>query len=68
VKLAAVYSFNHGKEIVSEKYPHLVVEINAAIASIEAIKHKTKKSKEKTMRGQVLYSPVSLNNAFKGKR
>lgn len=65
MKLAAVYSFNHGTEIVSEKYPDLVVEINAAIKSIDAAKHKTKKSKEKTMRGQMLFSPVSLNIAFK---
>jgi hypothetical protein len=65
MKLAAVYSFNHGTEVVSEKYPDLVVEINAAIKSIDASKHKTKKSKEKTMRGQMLFSPVSLNNAFK---
>jgi hypothetical protein len=65
MKLAAVYSFNQGTEVVSEKYPELVVEINAAIRSIDASRHKTKKSKEKTMAGQMLFSPVSLNNAFK---
>ena len=65
MKLAAVYSFNRGTEIVSEKYPELVVEINAAIKSIDASQHKTKKSKEKTMPGQMLFSPVSLNTAFK---
>ncbi len=65
MKLAAVYSFNHGTEIVSEKYPELVVEIDAAIKSIDASEHKTKESKEKTMRGQMLFSPVSLNKAFK---
>jgi hypothetical protein len=65
MKLAAVYSFNRGAEVVSEKYPELVVEINAAIKSIVASDHKTKESKEKTMPGQMLFSPVSLNNAFK---
>ena len=65
MKLAAVYSFNRGTEVVSEKYPELVVEINAAIKSIDAARHKTKKSKEKTMRGRMLFSPVSLNKAFK---
>ena len=65
MKLAAVYSFNKGTEVVSKKHPDLIDEINAAIASIDASKHKTKKSKEKTMRGQMLFSPVSLNNAFK---
>ncbi len=65
MKLAAVYSFNKGTEVVSKKHPDLIDEINAAIASIDASNHKTKKSKEKTMRGQMLFSPVSLNNAFK---
>jgi hypothetical protein len=65
MKLAAVYSFNKGTEVVSAKYPELVVEINAAIKSIDASQHKTKESKEKTMPGQMLFSPVSLNNAFK---
>jgi hypothetical protein len=65
MKLAAVYSFNKGKEVVSERYPELVVEINAAIKSIDASQHKTKKSKEKTMPGQMLFSPPSLNKAFK---
>jgi len=65
MKLAAVYSFNRGTEIVSERYPELVVEINATIKSIDASQHKTKESKEKTMPGQMLFSPVSLNNAFK---
>jgi hypothetical protein len=65
MKLAAVYSFNRGTEVASEKYPDLVVEINAAIKAIDASQHKTKESKEKTMSGQMLFSPVSLNNAFK---
>jgi hypothetical protein len=65
MKLAAVYSFNKGTEVVSAKYPDLVVEINAAIKSIDASQHKTKESKEKTMPGQMLFSPVSLNSAFK---
>jgi hypothetical protein len=65
MKLAAVYSFNHGTEVVSEKYPDLVVEINAAIKSIDASQHKTKESKEQTMTGQMLFSPISLNVAFK---
>jgi hypothetical protein len=65
MKLAAVYSFNRGTEVVSKQYPELIVEINAAIKSIDANTHKTKESKEKTMPGQMLFSPVSLNKAFK---
>jgi hypothetical protein len=65
MKLAAIYSFNQGTEFVSEKYPELVAEIHAAIKSIDASQHKTKESKEKTMPGQMLFSPASLNKAFK---
>ena len=48
MKLAGVDSFNHGKEFVSERYPHLLVEINDIIRAVEASLYKTKASKEKT--------------------
>ena len=41
------------------------MEIEAAIASVNAEQHRSKQSKEKTMMGQMLYSPVSLNAAIK---
>lgn len=63
--IAARYSFNGGAEVVKEKYPHLLSEVEAAILSVNAEEHRVKKSKEKTMMGQLLYSPVSLNKAIK---
>ena len=63
--VAARYSFNKGAEAVSEKYPHLLAEIEAALASVDAEQHRTKQSQEKTMMGQMLYSPVGLNDAIK---
>lgn len=45
--------------------PHLWQEIQLVISNINATGHKTKVSKEKTMPGKVLYSPISLNKAFK---
>ncbi len=63
--IAARYSFHGGMEAVSAKYPHLLAEIEAAIASIDAEQHRSKQSKEKTMLDQMLYSPSSLNMAFK---
>ncbi len=63
--IAARYSFNGGAEAVSDKYPHLLVEIEAAIVSVNAEIHRSKESKEKTMMGQMLYSPVSLNAAIR---
>lgn len=63
--IAGVYSFNGGREYIEKKYPHLLEEIKTVINHIKAEEHITKESKEKTMPGQMLYSPISLNNAFK---
>ena len=63
--VAARYSFNKGAEAVTEKYPRLLAEIEAAIGAVDAEQHRTKESKEKTMMGQMLYSPVDLNKAIK---
>lgn len=65
MKIAGIYSFNSGKEIVGEKYPILLKEIEQAIDSVKAAEHMTKSSKEKTMPGKMLYNPKSLNKAFK---
>lgn len=63
--IAVRYSFNGGAETVAAKYPHLLAEIETAVASVNAEQHRSKQSKEKTMLGQMLYSPVSLNAAIK---
>lgn len=67
MKIVGIYSFNNGKEIIEKKHPELILEISKIITSIDASKYKVKKSKEKTMKGKMLYSPVSLNKAFKSK-
>jgi len=64
MKIVGIYAFNGG-EIIEKKYPSLYREINDVIAAIDANSCKTKKSKEKTMRGRTLYSPPALNEAFK---
>ena len=63
--IAATYSFNKGKEEVNRRFPNLLPEVTAAINAIDASAHKTKESKEKTKMGQMLFSPVSINDAFK---
>ena len=63
--IAGKYSFNGGEEAVLAKYPHLYQEIENVIDAIDAEYHKVKVSKEKTMPGTMLYSPFSLNDAFK---
>jgi len=67
MKIVGVYSFNQGKEVVEKVYPDLLSEIKEIVASIDASKYKDKKSKEKTMKGRLLYNPVKLNKAFKAK-
>jgi len=65
MRLVGEYSFNGGKEAVEKKYPHLLKEIKEVIDSVNANDHKTKQSREKTMPGKMLYSPKSMNAAFK---
>ncbi len=62
--VAARYSFNGGAEVVAQKYPHLLKEIELVIADVNAEPCKVKLSKERTMPGQMLFSPVKLNKAF----
>lgn len=65
MKIVGIFSFNNGQKVVEEKYPHLYKEIKEVISLINAEEHKTKKSAEKTMTGKILFSPKSLNEAFK---
>ena len=65
MRLAGVYSFNGGKEAVTERYPKLLVEVNDVIKAVDASRHKIKASKEKTKTGRILFDPTSLNKAFK---
>lgn len=65
MRVAAVYSFNDGEAAVLAKYPDLLQEVKDAIAAVDASNCMVKKSKEKTMLGEMLYSPVVLNDCFK---
>src|SRR3972149_3826160 len=65
MRIVGEYSFNKGKEEVTTKYPDLVREIVMAIQSVDASSCKVKRSREKTMPGKILYSPVHLNGCFK---
>ncbi len=65
MRIAGTYSFNNGREVVGNDYAEMLAEIKKVITSIDEEKHKTKESAERTMSGQLLYSPTSLNKAFK---
>lgn len=65
VRVVGTYSFNRGQDEISTRHPLLLDEVRAAISAVDAAAHKTKVSKEITMPGRNLYSPRSLNKAFK---
>ena len=65
MRIAGIYSFNDGEKYIKCNFPQGLREIEGVIKSIYAYKHKKKKSKEKTMKGKMLYSPSSLNRRFK---
>jgi hypothetical protein len=62
--IVGTYSFNGGAEAVHKKYEQELDEVKQILANVDAKIHKTKISKEKTMRDKVLYSPRSLNKVI----
>ncbi len=60
-----VYEYSHlgGGEILQVRYPSLEREIREIIAVVGA--KKSKVSREKTMRGRELYSPMDMNRQFR---
>ena len=65
MNIVGSYSFKGGEKAIKAKYPSLLKEIEQNVKRVNAKEHKTKSSKEKTMPGRMLYSPRSLNVAFK---
>jgi len=65
MRIAGIYSFNNGEQTVKSKYSDLLKEVSECIIQIDAESCKSKESQEKTMAGQMLFSPVELNRQFK---
>jgi len=65
MKISETYSHLNGLEFLLVHKPKLWKEIQTVIASVDAQKCRTKVSKEKTMKGKLLYSPIDMNTAFK---
>ena len=65
MKIVEKYSHLNGHEFLLVHKPELWNEIEKVIKTVDAEKCKTKVSKEKTMKGTLLYSPIEMNNAFK---
>jgi len=64
MQILQVYSHLNGHEWLLVHHPEIWKEIQAIIKPIDADKYKTKVSKEKTMRGRLVYSPAALNGRF----
>jgi len=67
MKIAQKYSHLNGEEYLIVHHNKLYKEIIELIGSIDANNFLTKESKEKTMRGKMLYSPIVLNKTFNEK-
>lgn len=67
MKIAQKYSHLNGEEYLIVHHKKLYKEIIEVIESIDASKLMSKESKEKTMQGKMLYSPIELNKAFNKK-
>lgn len=67
MKITQRYSHLNGEEYLIVHHKPLYEEIEKIISSINAARFKTKISKEKTMPGKRLYSPIDLNKEFKQK-
>lgn len=65
MKIAQKYSHLNGEEYLLVHHEDLYNEIKQVISEVDANKHKTKTSKEKTKVGKKLYNPDSLNLEFK---
>ncbi len=65
MKIAETYSHLNGLEYLLVHKPDLWKEIQSVIKTLDAKACKTKVSKEKTMPGRLLFSPIEMNNKFK---
>lgn len=64
MRIVEHYSHLNGLEYLMVHKPNLWIEIQQVIANIDATQFKTKVSKEKTMTGRLLYSPIEMNKAM----
>lgn len=64
MKIVETYSHLNGLEFLLVHKLDLWKEIQSVISTVNAEKCKTKVSKEKTMKGKLLYSPIEMNSEF----
>lgn len=65
MKIIEKYSHLNGEEYLLVHHKSVYKEIMDVIQSVDADRFRTKVSKEKTMKGKLLYNPDALNREFK---
>ncbi|MBN1696644.1 MAG: hypothetical protein JW881_03930 [Spirochaetales bacterium] len=66
MKITETYSHLNGLEFLLVHKKNLWEEIREVIQTVDADKCKTKISKERGMKGKLLYSPIEMNKSFTG--
>jgi hypothetical protein len=64
MRIVDTFSHLNGEEWIKVHHPEALDEIAQVVDAVDADKHRTKKSRESTMKGKRLYSPKALNQAF----
>jgi hypothetical protein len=64
MRIVEHYSHLNGLEYLLVHKPELWQEIQDVIANVDATQFKTKVSREKTMKGKLLYAPKEMNKAM----
>ena len=65
MEIKYIYSHQNAREWLLVHKPKLWKEIQSTVKKVDADLMKTKKSKEKTMKGEMKYAPKAINKAFK---
>ena len=65
MRIVETYSHLNGLEYLLVHKPQLWKEIQDVIQEVDGNACKTKVSKEKTMKGRLLFSPIDMNKSFK---
>lgn len=65
MRIVEVYSHLNGLEFLLVHKPQLWKEIQNVIEQVDGSACKTKVSKERNMKGRLLYSPIEMNKSFK---
>jgi len=66
MKIVQTYSHLNGLEYLLVHKKQLWDEVRKVIEAVDGKACKTKVSKEKTMTGKVIYSPIDMNDSFSG--